>query len=53
LLGILINYFVILPPCFPDCAQASSPVHMVIGLFEMSKFCAESITGDQREMHAG
>jgi len=24
-----------------------------LGLFEMSKICAESITGDQREMHAG
>ncbi len=25
----------------------------IIGLFEMSKICAELITGDHREMHAG
>jgi len=32
LLGILINYLVILPPRFPDCARASPPVHTVISL---------------------
>ena len=32
MLSILINYFVILPPCPPDCAQASPPVHTAISL---------------------
>jgi len=36
----------------PRSARATH-VMIVTGLFEMSKFCAESITGDQREMHAG
>ena len=32
LLGILINYFIILPPRPPDCPRASPPVHTVISL---------------------
>jgi len=52
--------------CLQCCSQYSLIVDLLktlhsirqlceksLGLFEMSKICAESITGDQREMHAG